>query len=60
MVLAAVTSGATSSGATSSWREGEDLRDGSANVAKKAIKNLFYDRWKERWNHLFNCRQTKY
>ncbi len=36
-----------------------DLND-CTNFNKRAIKDLFHDRWRECWKHLTTCCQTKY
>ncbi len=36
-----------------------DLKD-CANSNKRAIQDLFHDRWRECWKYLTTCRQTKY
>ena len=36
-----------------------DLND-CANFNKRAIPDLFHNRWRERWKHLTTCHQTKY
>ncbi len=40
-------------------REQVDLND-RTNFSKRAIKDLFHDRWREGWKHLTTSWQTKY
>ncbi len=57
MALGIVTSGATFSGAFSSWNRWTER---TANSNKRAIQDLFHNRRRERWKHPTICHQTKY